>query len=119
MEDGAYNYVKQYGDSKGDEELSEAEADVVVQVAKLAMQQDEETEDQNKDSGEDSDIDAEGGSDNGNESDYIPSKIQGSHGSARVSRKHALLEHQAPLRHSSANRGPRTTTKVASKRKRT
>ncbi len=89
MEDGASNYVEQYGDSKGDEELSEAEADVVVQVAKLAMQRDEETEDQNEDSGKDSDIDAEGGSDNGNESDYIPSKILGSHGSAGVSRKRA------------------------------
>jgi len=89
IEEGSFAPFEQYADVEGDNGLSEDEADVIVQVEKLAMERDEETEDQDEDSGEDSDIDAEEGNDNGNESDYIQSKIRGSHRSAGVSRKDA------------------------------
>ena len=51
------------------------------------MEQDEATEDENKDSGKDSDINM--GQDDGNESNYIPSKIRGSRRSTGVSHKPA------------------------------
>jgi len=60
-------------------------------VKKLAMEQDEETDDWNKELDEDSDIDAEEGNDNGNDSDYIISMIQGPHKSVGVSHRDARV----------------------------
>jgi len=81
--------VEQHRDSDGEEEVSEVEADVVFDVEKLVMESDEETDDE-KDSSEDEDggteSDQEG---NDYESDYITSKIGGSHGRAGVSRRDA------------------------------
>ena len=90
MEEGTHFPFEQPQDSEGEEELSDIEADMLFQVANLAMEQDEEPEDPNEDSGEDSDINAESrqeGQDSGNESDYIPNNIRGSHRRASASRK--------------------------------
>ena len=92
IEEGTSFLFEQPGDSKGEEELSDVEADMVFQAANLAMERDEETEDLNETSGEDSDADAEShqeDQDNSYESNDIPHYIRGSHKSAGVSRKRA------------------------------
>ena len=93
--EGSYAPFEQHGDIDGGEELSdvsdEEELDMIVQVARLAMEQDEETEDLNKDSDEDSDINAEEGSDNGSDSDYITREIRGPHICTGVSCGHARV----------------------------
>ena len=80
MEEGPSVPFEQPQDSEGEEEISEVETDIIFQAESLAMEQDEEPEDQNEDLGEDSEID-------GDESDYIPNDVRGSHRHAGVSHK--------------------------------
>ena len=87
MEEGSSVLIEQYWDSEGEEEISEVEVEILFEAQELAMEQDEATEDENKDSGKDSDINM--GQDDGNESNYIPSKIRGSRRSTGVSHKPA------------------------------
>lgn len=89
MEKGTSAPFEEYADSDGDRGISEDEADLIVQVEKIAMERDEETDNQNDYSSEDSDIDAEEGNDSGDESDYVQTMIRGSHRSAGVARKDA------------------------------
>ena len=72
---------KQDWDSEGEDELSEAEAGILFQVTKLAMEQDGQTSDSNAESDEDSNIDdsdSDSDSDSSSDYGYIPDKIQGS-----------------------------------------
>ena len=98
MEEGTSSPFEQPYNSEGEEELSDVEADIIAQVANLAMERDEETEDPNEDSGEDSDVDAEScqeGQGSDSEFDDVPRSIRGSHRRAGMPRKHARASNLA------------------------